>query len=117
MPNVDTQEIKEYAGKITERIPTFQTALKGLRDISDELRESPLDGQFGTNGYYNSRLSRFGSKLMEVLDEFVEDDKRFVAFLQQFAENMNHVAGNYEHIESDNTQHLSNLTRRLDGEA
>lgn len=28
---------------------------------------------------------------------------------------MHHVAGDYDRIESDNTQHMSTLTQRLDG--
>lgn len=115
MANVETQKIKEAADTLSRSIPVFQHALKGLLDVSSELDRRPLSVLPSASGHYDAQLNRFGSRLVEVLDEFIEDDKGFVAFLQQFADNMKHVAGDYDQIESENTQHMSNLTQRLDG--
>jgi hypothetical protein len=113
----DTEVLRQAAALLVEARDFFNDKLGGLREIVADAADKPFSGGHGKTGAYQGQLDDFNAAFNKVFGEFVEDEAKFVRFLEQVHVRMTDTANLYDQTEAQNAQRLTAIANELDGMA
>lgn len=111
---INTEEMRAAADLIHEAAEHFEKTRKGLARVSAEV-PGKLTGGYGQTGGYQGTLYSFERAFYPIFEEFLEDEQKFVAFLEGLHERIHRAAGTYDHNEALTEQSYNRIAGALDG--
>jgi len=112
----DTDVIRNAAAILDGAHKFFNDRLVTVRQVGSETANTPFVGGRGKTGGFQGGLGYFDKRFREVLDEYIDDEKNFVLFIQQAHDRLTNSAALYDSEERGNTLRMTAIARQLDGE-
>jgi hypothetical protein len=112
----DTDVMRNAASILNSAHQFFNDRLVTLQRVAGESADEPFVGGHGETGGFQRGLRGFDKRFQEVLEQYVEDERNFVLFLQQAHARLTGNAALYDSTERDNTLRMTAISRELDGD-
>lgn len=93
MSVVNPADLRAAAQKVDEACTHFEAQRKSLQYVEID---RDLDGGHGKTGAYRAELLTFKNTFNDVLAQTLDDERKFVAFLEGFRDRVNQAAGLHE---------------------
>lgn len=113
MKKIDTNELRDAADRAHAAAEHYDKTTRSLQQRSGELDGGSFTGGYGLTGEYQGQLAAFERELRTQFDEFVKDERLFVAFLDGLHMRIHKAAGIYDHNEEKNVQSFVRINHSI----